>query len=157
MDWTSFTLKIGVKASIDSLYKAWTVSQEVEKWFLESCIFLDENGQVGLRAVSGNTYDWKWFLYENSESGKILEANGKDFLRFTFAGQCMVDINLEQVGESVMVKLRQHNIPTDEKSKFDIRIGCTKGWTFFLTNLKSVYENDLDLRNQMPELKGFNN
>jgi uncharacterized protein YndB with AHSA1/START domain len=157
MDWTSFTLKIGVKTSIGSLYKAWTVSEEVEKWFLESCVFLDENGQAAPQAASGNTYDWKWFLDEDHESGKILEANGRDFFQFTFAGQCLVDINLEQVGESVMVKLRQHNIPTDENSKFDIRIGCTKGWTFFLTNLKSIYENGLDLRNQKPELEGLNN
>jgi hypothetical protein len=74
-----------------------------------------------------------------------------------FAGECIVDVTLTEVGESILVTLKQYNIPTDENSKFNIRIGCFQGWTFYLLNLKSYYETGYDLRNKDPELKGVNN
>ncbi len=52
-----------------------------------------------------------------------------------------------------MVELTQKNIPTDDESKQDIRLGCDSGWSFFLVNLKSIYEGGLDLRNKNADLK----
>ncbi|RZK15239.1 MAG: SRPBCC domain-containing protein, partial [Pedobacter sp.] len=45
-------------------------------------------------------------------------------------------------------ELTQKNIPTDENSKRNIRLGCHNGWSFYLINLKSVFEGGLDLRNK---------
>lgn len=159
-DWTSFTLNIGIKASLDTIYNAWTTSSEIEKWFLETCNYKnkDESPLAGNQPVIPDcTYEWTWYLYEMPETGKVTQANGNDFLQFTFAGECLVDIELKEIGEHVFVKLTQHHIPTDESSKFNIRIGCFGGWTFYLANLKSFYENGYDLRNKIPELKGINN
>jgi len=44
--------------------------------------------------------------------------------------------------------LWQENIPTDEKAKVSWHLGCATGWTFYLTNLKSILEGGLDLRNK---------
>ena len=87
----------------------------------------------------------------------ISKIIGKDFFQFSFAGDCKVDVQLKETGEHVLVTLTQHNIPTDEESKFNIRIGCLEGWTFYLANLKCFYETGYDLRNKIPELKGVNN
>ncbi|PHR47064.1 MAG: hypothetical protein COA32_09070 [Fluviicola sp.] len=161
-DWTSFTLDIGVKSSLETIYNAWTKPSEIEKWFLKTCTYknenengteLDKNSNVEL----GCHYEWTWYLYDAVEKGKVTQTNGKDFFQFSFAGNCVVDIQLKTIGEYVLVTLTQHNIPTDEKSKFNIRIGCLKGWTFYLANLKSYYENNYDLRNKDTELKGLNN
>ncbi|HRG59787.1 MAG TPA: SRPBCC domain-containing protein [Bacteroidia bacterium] len=154
-DWSSFTLSLAVKSSMKTIYNAWSIPNEIEKWFLEKCIY--SNTQHMQNTTSGCDYKWSWYLYEIVESGKIMQANGLDFFQFTFAGNCIVDIQLEAMGEYTIIKLTQHNIPTDEASKFNIRIGCLEGWTFYLTNLKSFYENGHDLRNKIPELKGFNN
>jgi len=159
-DWTSFDVKIAVKSTLSTIYNAWTKSTEVEKWFLQTCTYIDTNGEAiaGEKNVSTEcTYEWTWFLFDVLEKGKITKANGKDFFQFTFAGDCLVDIQLEEIGDYVFVKLKQHNIPTDEKSKFNIRIGCNQGWTFYLLNLKSFYETGYDMRNQDPALKGVNN
>lgn len=159
-DWTSFTLKIGVKATLETIYGAWTKSGEIEKWFLESCTFKTAEGnnlERNSNATEGNVYEWVWYLYDDLERGKITKANGKDFFQFSFAGDCLVDIRLQEIGENILVTLTQHNIPTDEQSKFNIRIGCLQGWTFYLANLKSYYETGNDLRNKNPELKGVNN
>jgi uncharacterized protein YndB with AHSA1/START domain len=159
-DWTTFTRKIAVKAKISDIYNAWTQSAEVEKWFLSKAVFSDTNGASvsGTTPIQpGFTYDWSWYLFDEKEQGRILEANGTDFIQFTFAGECLVDIKLSVQNDHVLVELTQKNIPTDDESKQGIRIGCSSGWSFFLVNLKSVYEGGLDLRNKDPELKGMVN
>lgn len=81
-------------------------------------------------------------------TGKITQVNGRDFIQFTFEGDCLVDVNLEEKNGYIIVTLRHHNIPLDDNSKQYIRLGCTNGWTFYLTNLKSIHEGGIDLRNK---------
>ena len=57
----------------------------------------------------------------------------------------------------LLVNLTQKNIPTDDFSKINIRLGCDSGWSFFLVNLKSVYEGGLDLREKNERQKGMVN
>lgn len=150
-DWTSFTLRIAVKASIETIYAAWTSSIEIEKWFLSKAEFNSNTGEninENSPVKQNFTYKWTWFLYEETETGKITQANGKDTFEFTFAGDCVVNINLITENEHTVVTLTQYNIPTDESSKRNIRLGCHNGWSFYLINLKSVYEGGLDLRNK---------
>ncbi len=159
-DWTTFTRKIAIKAKLSDIYNAWTKASEIEKWFLSKAIFMDTNKipiSKEAQIQKGFTYEWNWYLYDTAESGKITETNGKDFIQFTFAGECLVDINLSIQGDYVIVELTQKNIPTDDRSKQGIRLGCDSGWSFFLVNLKSVYEGGLDLRNKDTSLKGLLN
>ncbi len=150
-DWTKFTRKIAVKSNLSEIYDAWSKASEIEKWFLSSARFYDLSGNIiekSTAVADGYSYEWEWFLYDVIEKGKITEANGKDFMQFTFAGNCLVDIKLSEESEYVFVELTQKDIPTDENSKKNIRLGCHTGWSFYLLNLKSVYEGGLDLRNK---------
>lgn len=150
-DWTSFTKKIAIKAKISDIYNAWTIAAELEKWFLEKVIFYGANQEPiskDQNVVNDITYEWLWYLYKDAMKGKITSANGKDFLQFTFEGECLVDIKLSETNGYTIVELHHHTIPTDDYSKQYIRLGCSNGWHFYLTNLKSVYEGGLDLRNK---------
>lgn len=150
-DWTKFTLKIAIKAKLNDIYNAWTTANEIEKWFLIDAEFSDENGLIlskAQNALKGDKYKWIWYLYDDIEHGTIAEANGTDYFAFTFAGNCLVEINLSEEFEYTIVTLTQKNIPTDDGSKKNIRLGCHNGWSFYLINLKSVYEGGLDLRNK---------
>lgn len=140
-DWSSFTLRIPIKATMETLYAAWTNKSEIEKWFLREANY------------DGDTYSWHWFLYEETERGRITQANGVDTFEFTFAGDCLVTIKLTTDNEHTVVTLTQSNIPTDDSSKRNIRLGCHNGWSFYLVNLKSVYEGGLDLRNKDTRFK----
>jgi hypothetical protein len=159
-DWTLFTRKIAIRAELSDIYNAWTKASEIEKWFLSKAIFSDTNQapiEKEKQIEKGFSYEWNWYLFDTSEQGKFTDTNGKDFIQFTFAGNCLVDIKLSIQDEYVIVELTQKNIPTDDKSKQGIRLGCDSGWSFFLVNLKSVYEGGLDLRNKDTSLKGMLN
>jgi uncharacterized protein YndB with AHSA1/START domain len=150
-DWTSFTKKIAIKASLSDIYNAWTKASEIEKWFLKNADFIDENKTVVSKnssALKGYSYEWRWHLYEDVAKGEIREANGKDFIQFTFEGPSLVDIILSEKDGYVLVELTQKEIPLDDHSKQYVRLGCASGWAFYLVNLKSVYEGGLDLRNK---------
>ncbi|MBO9674517.1 MAG: SRPBCC domain-containing protein [Sphingobacteriaceae bacterium] len=150
-DWTTFTIRIAIKAELKEIYNAWTQASEIEKWFLSDASFFDENNVLlskSQNVLKGDRYKWTWYLYDDIENGTITNANGKDQLQFTFAGDCLVEVKLREEFEYIVVELTQKNIPEDENSKRNIRLGCHNGWSFYLINLKSVYEGGLDLRNK---------
>jgi hypothetical protein len=155
-DWTTFTRRIAVKSTLAEMYAAWTKAVEIEKWFLRNATYFDAGKNLMDRNTSiekGFSYEWSWYLYDVVEKGIITDSNGIDFIQFSFAGDCLVDIKLSTQDNYIIVELTQKNIPTDDSSKVNIRLGCDSGWSFFLVNLKSVYEGGLDLRNKNPELK----
>ncbi len=153
-DWSSFTVRINIKSSsIEQLYRAWATRAGIEYWFLRMSEYSKADGE--LRSAdepvhTGDTYRWRWFGYsdEVTETGEILDCNGNDFFKFRFgnAGNCSVRIYPEQ--DELIVELLQDNIPTDDKSKEIWHIGCKTGWTFYLANMKSLFEAGIDLRNK---------
>jgi uncharacterized protein YndB with AHSA1/START domain len=155
-DWTQFTRKIAVEAPIRTIYKAWSTPDELERWFLSDATYIGEDGQTIFKTQSikkGDTYQWQWHLYPLTETGEVFIANGKNHIQFSFAGNCLVDLKLDSYDKGTIVSLSQKNIPTDEDSKVNIRLGCDSGWSFYLVNLKSMYEAGHDLRNKDPKLK----
>jgi hypothetical protein len=102
-----------------------------------------------------DTYRWLWFGYDDTveERGTILNANGKDLLRFTFARSCLLTVTVKLEGVETIVELQQVDIPLDEASRVSYHLGCLTGWTFYLANLKSVLEGGLDLRNKNEKLQ----
>ncbi len=159
-DWTQFTKRIAIKSDLTAVYNAWTKSEELEKWFLSKAVFYTaahENVPSSTPVSAGCRYEWNWYAQNYFEQGTITEANGTDFLEFTFAGNCKVGIRLKQQKDSVLVELTQKEIPLDDDSKANIRLGCAFGWTFYLINLKSILEGGIDLRNKDTELAGVVN
>lgn len=154
-DWTKFTRRIAIKATMKAIYDAWTIPAEIEKWFLSDAAFFnadDERIDSDSPITAGNRYEWQWYLWDGTETGIVTELNGTDKIQFTFAGDCLVEVNLKAHEDHTLVWITQTNIPTDDASKQNIRLGCDSGWSFYLVNLKSIYEGGLDLRNKSKEL-----
>ena len=157
-DWTSFTVRINVRAPMEDVYNAWASRTGIEHWFLRESIFKDGSGNIlsgGSFVQAGNTYTWRWYGYPDEvvETGEITLANGKDQFAFSFgkAGHCKVILYEEH--NELIVQLDQTNIPDDEESRFQFHIGCKTGWTFYLANLKSMLEGGIDLRNRNTDLQ----
>lgn len=156
--WDKFVVRINVSASLEKLYQAWAVRSSIESWFLRESTYVGADGKdIGedTFAQPGDSYTWRWFGYPDDvvEYGEIIEANGKDRFGFSFgkAGICYVRMYTE-AGENI-VELVQDSIPTDETGKFSFHVGCKTGWTFYLANMKSIYEGGIDLRNKSEALQ----
>ncbi|NEU07893.1 SRPBCC domain-containing protein [Flavihumibacter sp. R14] len=161
-DWTKFTKRIGINAGISEIYKLISTPDGLESWFLRLAEFtLPGNGvRTGHSGIQkDDSYRWRWYGYsdETTETGKVLEANGADKIKFTFAGECQVTIHAYPHKEVTVVEITQENIPTDEKSKINYYLGCSEGWAFYLTNLKSLLEGGIDLRNRDETIQGVLN
>ncbi|MGC4022279.1 MAG: SRPBCC domain-containing protein [Cyclobacteriaceae bacterium] len=154
-DWTKFVLRLPVNKDLKTIYQAWSTKEGLEKWFLRQANFFSENEKSISIPSKGNNYQWFWHGYPDtvSEQRKVLDANGKDFFQFEFSGGCIVSIRLKEENGFTLVELTQENIPPDENPQAHLYIQCQLGWTFYLTNLKSVYEHGVDLRNKDQNLK----
>lgn len=162
-DWSRFCKRINIKASVQDIYDAWATQAMLEKWFLRSAEFTRPDNSLRSKyehVEAGDTYKWLWHGYDDNsvENGKILEVNGRDLIRFSFAKNCTVSIFIKmEVGDELVAELWQENIPVDEESKVNLHLGCMKGWTFYLANLKSILEGGIDLRNKNVNLRNVVN
>lgn len=148
IDWSSFRKRILISKPIETVYATWATSASIEQWFLEKAGYQDENGNSRKPeefVQAGDSFSWKWNNWNFNENGKILDANNKDKLSFTFGAAGNVHVSLRKSEYGTEVTLIQDNIPTDEKSKKDIYTGCATGWTFWLANLKAWLEHGITL------------
>jgi hypothetical protein len=107
----------------------------------------------------GAAYTMMWYGWDDNtkQHGEIITANGVDLFEFTFQQKeaedmyCTIQLS-EECGETICA-LTQSKIPTTEIGKTHYHIECMKGWVFYLSNLKSILEGGLDMRNQNVLLK----
>ncbi len=154
----SFSKKIYIKASLKKLYWCWATGEGLETWFLREAEFSSNKGTargVNEQVQKGDQYTWRWHNWNGEEKGVLLNANGKDFLEFTFGDDvCKVSVLLEEKEDAVLLTLKQYDMPTDEDTKMDIYNGCSCGWTFWLTNLKAYLEHNILLNETEFDLTG---
>jgi uncharacterized protein YndB with AHSA1/START domain len=156
-DYSRFTKRIAIKAPVTVIYELWATQTGLERWFLRSAPYTstDKTGRdPNEYATVNDTYEWKWHGWgdEAIERGTVLEANGIDSFKFTFGKAGNVTVSIKEHDGLTICELLQDNIPTDEETTWNFFIGCQTGWTFYLTNLKSILEGGIDLRNRDEKL-----
>lgn len=156
-DWSKFSKRISIKVSMQEIYNAWTTRAGLEKWFLRKAEFTKPDNTLRdqhSNIQKGDSYEWLWYGYSDDvvERKKVLEANGKNFLQFTFSGDCIVSVTIKEDAGETIAELMQENIPVDENPATNLYVNCGEGWTFYLANLKSILEGGIDLRNKNEKL-----
>jgi len=156
-NWREFTKRVPINAPAKSIYDAWTTQQGLESWFLRLSQFTQPNGVVrpkNKQVEAGDKYKWLWFGYPDDvfEENEILMANGWDQLQFVFTAGCIVTVSVKQEEGVAICELKQEMPMEDENQQQYYFIECSSGWGFYLTNLKSVLEGGLDLRNKNARL-----
>ena len=156
LDFSSFDRKIFIRSEPETLYRAFATAEGLCSWFLEKAVFKDEKDiarSPTSLAQANDRYTWKWYNWDELETGRVTAADGRSVLEFEFA-ESKVRIQIgEKRNENLLVHLRQFDIPTDQESKLQIHYGCSNGWTFWLANLKAwlehgilLNETEIDLR-----------
>jgi len=165
-DWAQFQLGIFVKARPEELYALWTTGHGLGRWFLRTAEFAPATGPAprGKRAKlspfpeghvraeeeacrAGDLYRWEWY-YDGGITGEGRVTQMRPPTRFgvTFGNEMEVEIGIRKQGPWCELSLRQFKIPDTPQGRWSLHMGCRVGWTFFLTNLKSVAEGGPDLR-----------
>lgn len=145
---SEFTHSIYMDASIDEVFKYISTSSGIAKWFLGNCDYYDMYRKIidkSLPAQKGYTFRWKWLAKDLEISGEVLESIKNETFAFTFGSNFNVTITLSGSRGRTKLKLFQkYNLNTPENDF--AHINCCVCWVFFLTNLKSVIEHSIDLR-----------
>lgn len=157
-NWKQFTKRIPIKAPAKAIYAAWSTQQGLESWFLRVAQFTKADGTPRTKSShieADDTYKWRWFGYDDTatEEKEILLANGWDKLQFSFSGGCIVTVAIKQEDGETICELVQDMPMEDINEQQHFFIECGNGWGFYMTNLKSVLEGGLDLRNKNVKLK----
>lgn len=151
--WNSFTKRVTINAPVFSLYAAWATKTGLESWFLKEAIITKADGS--LRDAdeffeAGDCFEWKWHGYDDTtvDRGRIISTNGKDQLSFTFSGKNTLSVRFQLESGELVCSIEQTMQQDTEEEKRYFYIECGLGWTFYLANLKSVFEGGNDLRNR---------
>ncbi|MFP4369881.1 MAG: SRPBCC domain-containing protein [Candidatus Kapaibacterium sp.] len=147
-DWTQFTKRIYIDKHPSEVYKAWAVPENITEWFLEKADYTDGNGNKREPAVfiqPGDKHAWKWHNWDFTEEGEVIAANADTEIAFTFGSGGNVFVYLKESKGGTELELIQKDIPKDEAGKMNQYVGCSNGWTFWLTNLKAWLEHGITL------------
>jgi uncharacterized protein YndB with AHSA1/START domain len=155
--WSSFKVTGDYNTDIRSLYEAWATPAGLEKWFLRKADFYAIAGRLRDPEefiLKEDVYEWYWYGWDDStvEKGEILEANGTDLIKFTFAKDNIVTVQISSRNGVSIVELTQENIALEEDPSKNLFVQCQVGWTFYFANLKSILEGGVDLRNKKLEV-----
>ena len=155
--WSSFKVTGDYNTDIRSLYEAWATPAGLEKWFLRQADFYAIAGRMREPEefiMKEDTYEWYWHGWDDttSEKGEILEANGTDLIKFTFAKDNIVTVEFSSRNGVSIVQLTQENIALEGDPSKNLFVHCQTGWVFYFANLKSVLEGGVDLRNKKLEV-----
>ena len=141
-DWTQFRQRIEIKAPPAKVFRAWTDDKTITKWFTVKANIEPKK--------SGRLY-FEWLAGDKMET-KILAIKKNSLLRFPFGkNNEQVEVKFKKVKGGTLCELHQFNMGTSEKEKWGMFTGCKEGWAFFLTNLKSFLEHEIDLRSHNPK------
>jgi uncharacterized protein YndB with AHSA1/START domain len=151
-DFSEFKLRVNIKTSVENAYRAWATPAGLQSWFLGIVITGPDGAVRNGEELAQEGDDFALNLTSRPDKvifrGKVLKANDKDMFSFSFSKGAPVTISIYSEHGETIVQLLESNLPTDPETIKKHFVGDNNGWIFYLTNLKSVLEGGLDLRNR---------
>jgi len=143
-----FTHAIYLNAPAEKVFELLATPLGITKWFIGKAKYYYRNLNIRLgeeQVCKGDSFLWSWQNKDLELKGIVMECNTNKKFRFTFSPLFIVTIDLTQSKNKTYLALTQEYQESAVKNDFNY-INCCTCWVFFLTNLKSVIENKIDLR-----------
>ncbi|MBS1915886.1 MAG: hypothetical protein JST87_06385 [Bacteroidetes bacterium] len=161
-NWNEFIKRITINAEPRKIYQAWATQQGLESWFLRKAEFTSVDNTIRKKdeyIQPNDKYQWLWFGYPDAtaETNTVIETNGTDYLKFYFSGNCIVSVHIKKENGEFICELNQDMTTAPKEERQFFYIECGKGWVFYLTNLKSILEGGIDLRNKNEQIRSVIN
>ena len=147
-DWSQFKVHMVYRAPRDDVVAAWATPGGLESFFIADA---DHRAPDGTRrapdepCVAGDRYRWKW-LHGFELEGHVLACEPNRRVSYTFGGNMRIDIGFLERDGAVEVAIHQTGCATQDPERAWQHLNCRSCWVYFLTNLKSVLEHGIDLR-----------
>lgn len=154
MDWDRLDLEIDIVAPVDVVAWHWTSSAGLTRWLAIECTFVGLEGDTlaeAEAAESGARFRWSRTDGTIAE-GELVQA-GQGTLAAVFGDGGRIEVRLKARKGKTAVAFRQ-TIPGSDFEEYRENL---RSWTFHLTNLKSIVEGGLDLRELEPDREGLVN
>ncbi|MFX1251944.1 MAG: SRPBCC domain-containing protein [Promethearchaeota archaeon] len=160
-NWTRFQQKEYVKASRGEVFKKWATPKGITEWYIARAIYEDTNGKI--RAPNeivkpGDKYTWV-FYQGMIITGKVLDVVNNQLFKFTFGKKepgseedVIVTVTLDDQKDYTLITLKQENITDNAYGHVRFNLSCMVGWSYFMINLRSIFESGYDLREQKEQI-----
>ena len=155
-DWTTFTLPIFIDRPQETVLDFWLSSGALEKWFLTKAAFFDaSNNPLKPKdaAWAGCRYRWEWVEGSVEEGDVVVVEKPSTFQVSWFGSAGKITVTTEFREGRTLLTLRQSCDLGDEEKNRECYSECSMGWNFYLTNLKSIAEGGIDLREKIVTTK----
>jgi uncharacterized protein YndB with AHSA1/START domain len=136
-DWTRFEITFFYYAPLDRVFRAWATPGGLESFFIKECRTAADKQEL---VSAGDAYLFR-YVHGYEHDGRFLAVEENGCIRFTF-GSMEVAVSFDTIDNGTRVVLQQSGI---EDQVFS-HMNCRSCWLFFMTNLKSVLEHGIDLR-----------
>lgn len=143
-----FTHAIYLNAPAEKVYEYAATPSGIIKWFIGKAkyYYKDVNIRLGNEfAMKGDSFLWTWLNKDLELKGIVTEAEENKVFQFTFSPLYLVTLKFFPENGKTKLTLTQEYQESAVKNDFNY-INCCVCWVFFLTNLKSVMEYGIDLR-----------
>ena len=134
-------------ATPDKVFRALTVPKELKRWFLSD---------AKIRAKEGSTYKFTWeggFSHtgevEKVEIGREVVLTWPDKIK-NKVYPTRVSFTMKRKGRGTILKVK-HTGFKDDEDWIQLFGGVQSGWAYYLTNLKSVLSQGVDLRSKFDD------
>lgn len=157
--WTEFSVKEYIPADLETVFNYWAISGKITQWFIKEAEYISPDGQKRKNdeiIKTGDLYTWN-FGKELTMKGKIIEVINNKFLHFTFGRKepdsdeyVQVRVHFESVNGETQIKIYENNIADNSFGQVNYNLSCILGWSYYMTNLRSIVESGYDLREKDP-------
>ena len=159
--WGKFSRSIIISKKPEDVFLYIATAKGLTKWLLEAASFFTLANETQLLNLSFanelDTYHWVWKGKNYELQGQVLDCDvQRKRISFTLGEACTVEITLTEHEGSTLLKLTQQAVPGKTYDQMR-QVNSYAYWTFFLTNLKSVVEHEIDLREDTFTVEGLLN
>lgn len=159
--WTEFKQKEYIKASLKDVFLKLATPKGITEWFIKNAEYVSEDGKVRQPDEIVKPKDkYTWLFYSGLVmKGVVLGVIPNSLFKFTFGKKepgsdedIVVQISLNEKNGTTEVELSQSNIADNEYGKVTYNLSCMVGWSYYLTNMRSIFESGYDFREKDEQL-----
>jgi len=153
-EWTKFRQVEYITAPVNEVFNKWATPAGIVEWFLKNAVYEYGNNTRSSNEIvkAGDNYTWE-FHSGLVMKGKILEVQENKVFKFTFGKKepgldedVIVIVSFSYENDQTKIELKQENIADNEYGRVTYNLSCMVGWSYYLTNLRSLFESGFNLR-----------